>query len=182
MAMTGAHEACWLFGTLAVTLARVDVLDPATDGPHARERGIRLEIRPLESDGRGSVYASPALALSPAVCRIDLLDSAPGAADRMHWHPVMTAGEPGARTYDPAMSSDPAGWLSDRLHEVETLLGRAGVQDVARHRVAATAVALNCEEIVDAAQAGLDWARAPWPAVDRDERGMAIQQGGPGGA
>lgn len=180
--MTGPTELCWLCGTLAVTLARVDFLDPATDAAQARERGVRLEIRPLETDGAGSIYASPALALAPAVCRIDLLESEPGAADRMHWHPVMAAGEPGARTYDPSMPADPAGWLSDRLHEVESLLERSGMQDVGRHRPAAFAIAAASEEIVDAARAGLVWARAPWPGVERDERGMAAQRRGPGGA
>lgn len=37
-----------------------------------------------------SVYASPGWALSPAVCRFDLLESRPGARDRMHWHPTIS--------------------------------------------------------------------------------------------
>lgn len=180
--MTNPIENCWLCGTLAVTVARVDFLDPAADGPQARERGVRLEVRLLETEAGGSIYASPAVGLSPSVCRIDLLESAPGAADRMHWHPVMAAGEPGARTYDPSMPADPAGWLSEQLHAVESLLERSGVQDVGRHRRAALEVAGACEQIVGAVRAGLAWAREPWPRVDRDNRGMAVPLGGPGGA
>ncbi len=133
-------------------------------------RGVRLEIRLLETDAGGSIYASPAVTMSPGLCRIDLLESAPGAADRMHWHPVMAAGEPGVRTYDPSMSADPAGWLSGRLHEVQVLLKQSGVPDVGRHRRAALEIEEACEQIVEAARAGLDWAREPWPTVDWDGR------------
>ncbi len=171
--MTGPTERCWLFDTLAVTLARIDFLDPASAAAQARERGVRLEIRPVHADASGSIYSSPGLSLAPAVCRIDLLESAPGAADRMHWHPVMTGGEPGARQFDPSMPADPTGWLSDRLHEVQTLLGMSSTPDVERHGDSARAIAEASAEIVDAARAGLDWARAPWPSVDRDERGIA---------
>ena len=180
--MTNLIENCWLCGTLAVTVARVDFLDPAAHGPRARERGVRLEIRLLQTDAGGSIYASTAVTMSPGLFRIDLLESAPGAADRMHWHPVMAAGEPGARTYDPSMCADPTGWLSDRLHEVQVLLKRSGVPDVGRHRRAALEIAGACEQIVEAARAGLDWAREPWPAVDWDGRGMAVQRDGPSGA
>lgn len=174
--MTGPTERCWLFATLAVTLARVDFLDPALAGsPGARERGVRVEIRPMTEDFRGTVYASPALSLAPAVCRIDLLESAPGAADRMHWHPVMTQGEPGDRTFDQAMRQDSAAWLSDRLHEVDALLQRAGMPDVERHRGAVASIRESAEEIVDAARDGLAWASGPWPDVRHDERGMALR-------
>ena len=173
--MTGPTERCWLFDTLAVTLARIDFLDPALAGsPDARERGVRVEIRPMDADFRGSVYASPALSLAPAVCRIDLLESAQGVADRMHWHPVMVDGEPGDRTFEPAMPADPAAWLSGRLHEVDALLERSGTTDVGRHRGAVASIKESAEEIVDAARAGLAWAREPWPEVRRDERGMAL--------
>lgn len=174
--MTELAERCWLFDTLAVTVARVDFLDPArSDAPDARERGVRVEIRPVEATGHGSIYASPAIGLGPAVCRIDLLESAPGAADRMHWHPVMVDGEPGRRTYDPAMRPDPAAWLGDRLHEVPALLERAGLPDLDRHRTAAYAIADASEEVVDTARSGMAWARAPWPEVRHDERGMAVE-------
>lgn len=171
--MTEPTERCWLFDTLAVTLARIDFLDPASAAAQPRERGVRLEIRPVQADASGSIYSSPGLALAPAVCRIDLLESAPGAADRMHWHPVMTAGEPGARQFDPSMPADPTGWLSDRLREVQALLGMSSMPDIERYADSARSIAEASAEIVDATRDGLDWARRPWPKVARDERGMA---------
>ena len=165
-----------MFDTLAVTLARIDFLDPALFGsPDARERGVRVEIRPMEAESGGSVYASPALSLAPAICRIDLLESAPGAADRMHWHPVMAEGEPGDRIFETAMPVDPAAWLSNRLHEVHVLLGRSGIPDVGRHRNAVASIRESAEEIVEAVLMGIAWAREPCPEVRRDERGMALR-------
>lgn len=173
--MTEHTERCWLFDTLAVAVARVDFLDPAlADQPDTRERGVRVEIRPMTIDDSGSVYASPTVVLAPAVCRIDLLESAPGAADRMHWHPVMTDGEPDDREYVQAIGSDPAGWLSDRLREVDVVLERSGIPDDEDRRAAVQAIAGSAGEIVDATRAGLDWARQPWPEVGRDGRGMAV--------
>lgn len=171
-------ERCWLTETLAVTVARVDFLDPALAGrPDARERGVRVEIRPVDMSTQGSIYASPHLQLGRAVCRIDLLESAPHAADRMHWHPDMVDGEPEDRSYEPTMPIDPTGWLAERLHDVTTLLGQSGTSGVENHRTAAAAIALLAPEIIEEAADGLAWAREPWPVVDHDERGMAVQHG-----
>lgn len=168
-------QTAWLFGTLGVTVERVDFLDPAfASEPDTRERGVRIEIRPSESVRVGSIYASPTETLQPAVCRIDLLESAPGAADRMHWHPSMNAGEPDDRVFDPAIPADPLGWLAERLGDVPGLLALAGVEDVDRHAEAAQHVRENAVEIVATARAGLEWARRPWPEVTHDERGMAV--------
>lgn len=173
--MTDLTERCWIFDTLAVIVERVDFLDPALAGqPDIRERGVRVELRPVQRGQNGSIYSSLALSLDPAVCRIDLLESAPGKADRMHWHPVMINGEPDDRVFDVAMPADPIGWLSARLRDVDSLLDQAGVTDRARHAGAVSAIAAESEEIVTAVRAGLDWARQPWPVVDRNERGMAI--------
>jgi hypothetical protein len=169
-------EQAWLFDTLTVTLARIDFLDPAlADQSDVRERGVRLEVRPSTPEHRGSVYASPAVALQPAVCRIDLLESAPGAADRMHWHPTMDAGEPGDRTFDAAIPADPLGWLSERLADVTGLLEQAGVPDAARHARSAHQIGEQRDEIVAAAASALEWARRPWPDAQHDERGMAVE-------
>lgn len=173
--MTGPTERCWLFDTLAVTLAYVDFLDPAlVASPGARERGVRVEIRPMTQDAGGSVYASPTLVLAPAVCRIDLLESAPGAADRMHWHPVMIEGEPGDRAFEPTMPPDPAGWVSNQLQQLDELLKQSGMQNVARHAKATAAIRESAQEIVDAVSSGLVWSSKPWPDVTHDERGMAL--------
>jgi hypothetical protein len=167
-------ERAWVFETLAVTVAEVDFLDPALAGePDARERGVRVELRPVEAVTDGSIYVSPTVTMRPAVCRIDLLESRPGAADRMHWHPVMAAGEPGDRLFDRTMPTDPLAWLADRLRHVHGLLEQAGVEDVSRHHADATAIAAEADDIVAAARVGLARVREPWPVVRRDHRGMA---------
>ena len=174
--MSAMTERCWLTDTLAVTVARVDFLDPASaDQPDTRERGIRVEVRPVEATYRGSIYSSPQLTLGEAVARMDLLESAPHAADRMHWHPGMIDGEPEDRTYDPAMPADPAGWLDGQLRDVKGLLEASGMADTDRFEAAASSIAALAPEILHEARAGLAWARQPWPEVDHDERGMAIQ-------
>ena len=168
-------QTCWLFDTLAVTVERTDFLDPAfASEPDIRERGVRVEIRPLRSHHSGSIYASDEITLQPGLCRIDLLESAPGAANRMHWHPTMTDGEPGDRTFDAAIPADPLGWLSERLADVTALLAQVGVVDVAQHSESARQVAEHVDDIVTAARTGLEWARNPWPDVSHNERGMAV--------
>ena len=60
-------EKVWVVGNLAVTVARIDFLDPAVAGEaDARERGVRVEVRPAGVVRRGSIYASPAVSLEPA--------------------------------------------------------------------------------------------------------------------
>jgi len=168
-------ERIWLFDTLAVSVTRVDFHDPEmADDPGARERGVRLEVRPVSATAAGSPYASPSVTLLPAVCRIDLLESAPGAADRMHWHPVMHDGEPGDRVFDPLMPADPLAWLGSRLESLDEVLERVDTIDDARHSADVAAVASASPDIVAAARAGLVWARQPWPVVRHDERGMAL--------
>jgi hypothetical protein len=169
-------EHAWVFDRLAVTVAAVDFVDPAVAGePDARERGVRLEIRPVEIVADGSVYVSPTVTMRPAVCRIDLLESRPGAADRMHWHPSMSAGEPGDRVFDPAIPADPTGWLRDRLHRVDALLGETAVDGGPPHSADVAGIATRADAIVEAVRAALDSVRTPWPwpEVARDSRGMA---------
>lgn len=168
-------EQVWVFDRLAVTVARVDFLDPALAGQaDARERGVRIEVKPAASTFEGSVYASSTDVLRPAVCRIDLLESAPHAADRMHWHPTMPEGEPGDRTFDAAISTDPLGWVSAQLGDLRALLERAGAEHLDSLAEDEHAVREAVPEIAGCVAAGLEWARQePWPAVTHDERGMA---------
>jgi hypothetical protein len=169
-------ERAWLFDTVCVTVAEVDFVDPAQRfEPSARERGVRVEIRPTAAGPAvGTVYASDPIALQAAVCRIDLLESRPGAADRMHWHPVMISGEPGDRTFDAALSADPVGWLADRLHDMTSLSSGAPAEVATLLTHDAGAVAGVADEIVAAVSAGLENCRRPWPDVAHDQRGMAI--------
>jgi hypothetical protein len=166
-------ERVWVFDRLAISVLRVDFIDPAVaHEPDARERGVRIEVRPVTTNAAGSAYASWTRTIEPGVCRIDLLESAPGAADRMHWHPDMTDGEPGERTFDTAMPPDPVGWVTTFLRdELRDHLARQGVTGVADDLAAIGAAA---EEIGVTVDVGLVWAREPWPDVEHDERGMAI--------
>jgi len=168
-------ERAWLFDRLAITVTTVDFLDPAVAGePDARERGVRIEVRPVESTVEGSVYVSPSQHLKPAMCRIDFLESRPGAADRMHWHPSMEHGEPGERTFDDDMPHDPVDWLTAYLRDLRRFLVRAGVLDVDAMAGDLEAVRDAADEIGTAVEEGLAWARAtPWPEVEHDDRGMA---------
>ncbi|NUR10164.1 MAG: hypothetical protein HOQ45_24580 [Nocardioidaceae bacterium] len=169
-----APQTAWLFDRLAVTVARVDFLDPArVDDPTARERGVRVELHLIETRYDGSIYVSASRSMRPAFCRIDLLESAPYAADRMHWHPVMTSGEPGDRTMVPEMVADPLAWLTSCLHDVDAVLTGNGIDGSDLHDDV-TAVRGCAAEIVACAEQGLAWARVdPWPDVARDDRGLA---------
>lgn len=172
-------ERAWLFNTLSVTVGAVDFHDPELrDEPDARERGIRVEIHPTTSTMHGTIYVSATTVLQPAICRIDLLESRPGAADRMHWHPVMHSGEPGDRTFDVAMSADPMTWLSNQLRNLDGLLQGTHTEMAARHGIDSDAVSRVADEIVDTVRGGLEACRMPWPEVEHDERGMAITNPG----
>ena len=153
-------ERVWVFDRLAVSVARVDFLNPAVAGePDARERGVRVEVRPVVSAAAGSIYASDSKTLQPAICRID-------------WHPTMHDGEPGERTFEPAMPPDPVGWLTTFLHDLGGFLDRAGVPGVREMDLDSARAA--AQEIGAAVEGGLAWARTtPWPDVEHDERGMA---------
>ena len=175
-------ERVWTFDRLAVTMRRVDFLDPAlVDQPDARERGVRVEITPVRALTPGSVYASDVVTLDQALCRCDFLESAPGKADRMHWHPEMADGEPGERSFDVDMPGDPRDWLARFLSGgLRDHLIRLG-HDPATHADDLAAIGDTAEEICRALDEGLAWAREPWPDVEHDDRGMAITGGSPGG-
>ena len=167
-------ERSWTFDRLAVTMRRVDFLDPALAGrPDARERGVRVEIRPAHTQVRGSVYASDVVTLGQALCRCDFLESGPSRADRMHWHPHMADGEPGGRTFEEEIPADPRGWLTAFLRTgLRDHLSASG-HDVTSYADDLTAVGDTADEIGRALEEGLAWTRQPWPDVVHDERGMA---------
>ena len=168
-------ERLWLFDHLAVSVLWIDFLDPELAGqPDVRERGVRIEVRPTTSTEAGSIYASPARSLAPALCRIDFLESRPGAADRMHWHPDMHDGEPGDRTFDVDMPGDPVGWLTAFLGDLESFLVRAGSSDVTAMTADLDAIRAASDEIGRAVSEGLAHVRTPWPDVVHDSRGQAL--------
>jgi hypothetical protein len=172
-------ERAWVFEQLAISVARIDFLDPAVaDTPDPRERGVRIEVRPVSSRAEGSIYVSTTSTLQPAICRIDFLESAPAAADRMHWHPEMHDGEPGSRTFDVDMPTDPVAWLTTYLLDLSGFLVRAGLPDVDAMSRDLDEIRATAPEIGAEVEAGLEWARrTPWPDVGRDERGMPALAG-----
>jgi hypothetical protein len=117
----------YCFDKVAVTVEDIYFLDPVqrsdNEGP---ERGVRVELRLIERlPHQGSVYAAQPFLMGTAIWRADLLESVaagPGSADRMHFHPLMTDGEPGSRVFDAAIPADPIGWLTDQLRGLEELL------------------------------------------------------------
>ncbi|MEV5885339.1 hypothetical protein AB0L74_21840 [Streptomyces sp. NPDC052020] len=154
----------------------IDFLNPnrLQDG---RECGVRVELRINEPDTLpGSIYASRALSISRGICRFDLLESAPNAGDRMHWHPEMPNGEGRKRLYDDELTKDPLAWLGNRLRDAVGLLRMGKVADPERFADDAAALALIADDIVTDAAAALGAFRSsPWPPVERrDERGMAL--------
>jgi hypothetical protein len=167
-------EQVWVFERLAVSVARIDFLDPAVSGEiDARERGVRVEVRPALSVVDGSIYASSTTTVHAAICRIDLLESAPGAGDRMHWHPHMHDAEPGDRIFDPELSVDPVRWLTRFLDD--RLPGFLTDQDLDLEPLRRDLVGIraSAEDIGRTVADGLTQARTPWPPARHDERGMA---------
>jgi hypothetical protein len=170
-----AMEYVWTFPNSAVTVCGVDFLDPALAvGPGVRARGVRLEVRPVRRQRSGSIYASESVQLEPAVLRVDLLESAPHAADRMHWHPGMRAGEPGDRVFDRSMGEDPGGWLEGFLAAIADAAVESLEAEVAESlRSDGPAIAASAGSIVERVMQLLTDAREPWPSVTHDERGLA---------
>jgi hypothetical protein len=168
-------ERLWAFDGLAVTMRRVDFLDPALVGqPEVRERGARVEIKPARAQAQGSLYASDVLTVDQALCRCDFLESGPGKADRMHWHPEMALGEPGNRKFDADMPADPRGWLTTFLRSgLAGYLSRSG-HDITAFTDDLAAIGDTADEIGRALDEALAWAREPWPDVEHDDRGMAV--------
>lgn len=143
----------------------VDFLDPAlADQPDIRERGVRVEIRPVSTGGLNTIYSSPDVALRPAITRIDLLESAPHKADRMHFHPDMVDGEPEDRTFDERMSEDPLAWLRTYLMNLNEPIGQSD----------ADAIASSVDDIIGVTEELLAAARQPWPDVVHNERGLVV--------
>ena len=156
-------ERIWAFEASAITAVLVDFLDPALAGqPDIRERGVRLEIRPMTVGSLNTIYSSPTVSLKPAVVRIDLLESAPHKADRMHLHPDMVDGYPDDRTYDETMAENPMVWLRSYLTQLHQWVGQADGDAMADASEAITAEAASLRED----------ARQPWPEVVHDERGL----------
>lgn len=121
------------FDRIGVVLGDIYFIDPnPAKGQEGPERGVRLEVRMLQpGELTGSIYSSRPITIAEPVWRADLLESAdgpPGSLNRAHHHPGMHGWEPGRRVFDRALNSDPAGWVAAVLSDLESLLGRAGIE------------------------------------------------------
>lgn len=166
------------FERLAVLVEDIDFLNPEkADQSDVRERGARIELRPVELADvpGGSIYSSQTVTSGLGLCRLDFLESAPYAADRMHWHPAMVDGEPEERTFDTELSADPVGWLRGRLKDGGRFLRDAGVADTGPYATDIGLMAELADDVVAQVERVLARARQPWPEVPaRDERGMPV--------
>lgn len=120
------------FRRIGVAIGDLYFVDPRPGpGQEGAERGVRVEVRLLESPARdGSIYASRPILVERPIWRGDLLESVagrPGSHDRTHHHPRMQDWEPGSRQFDAAMSEDPLGFVGQRLTDLDGMLRDAGI-------------------------------------------------------
>jgi len=122
----------WGFDQVGVVASDLFFVDPdPTPGQEGAEHGVRLEVRVLHRPPlTGSVYAAQPIVIDRPIWRADLLETVegdPGSNDRTHHHPRFRGWEPGKRNYDKQMTSDPIGWLTDRLRDLPGLMAGAGM-------------------------------------------------------
>lgn len=151
------------FGTLAVTVEDVYLLDPDPQNPE-HERGVRLELRLVEPrPWRGTRSASQPVVVDQAIWRCDFLETVrggPGTKDRMHHHPGMQDNEPGRRVFDEDLTGDPMSFLQRQLTDVTPLLEAAKIPVSEEHRESARALHENLTEVVDTVTTVLSEVRA----------------------
>lgn len=120
------------FDRIGVVLGDIYFVDPNPHpGQEGAERGVRLEVRFVEAQPHdGSIYAAGPILVGEPLWRLDLLESVdgvPGSFDRTHHHPLMRGWEPGQRKFERELSSDPLGYLRNRLQDLPGLLVQAEV-------------------------------------------------------
>ncbi|MGH9057316.1 MAG: hypothetical protein ACRDYY_15875 [Acidimicrobiales bacterium] len=156
----------WAFERVGVVAGDLYFVDPdPIPGQEGAERGVRLEVRLLDRPPlSGSIYAAQPIVIDRPVWRADLLESVDGPAgsfDRTHHHPVFRGWEPGSRKFEPAMSADPVGWLTERLADLPGLLagadidqGNAGPDDARLLAGAASEIAATVSSLLERVRAG----------------------------
>ena len=120
------------FNSVGVAIGDLYFVDPNPGrGQEGAERGVRLEVRFLETKpSGGSIYAANPILVDRPIWRADLLESVsgpPGSHDRTHHHPRVRGWEPGGRQFDEAMSADPLGFVGKRLGDLRGLVEGAGL-------------------------------------------------------
>jgi len=162
----------WGFERVGVVAGDLYFLDPdPSPGQEGAERGVRVEVRLLERPPlTGSIYAAQPIVIDRPVWRADLFETVagdPGSHDRTHHHPRFRGWEPGRRQFDPALTSDPTGWLAEQLAHLPDLLAGAdidaaevGVDDARDLAAAAPEIARTVDTLLRRVRAG-ELGRAP---------------------
>jgi hypothetical protein len=156
----------WGFERVGVVASDLYFVDPDPGpGQEGAERGVRVEVRLFDRPPlTGSIYAAQPIVIDQPVWRADLFESVagpPGSHDRTHHHPRFRGWEPGARKYEPSMSNDPMGWLTDQLANLPALLAGAeldesevGPDDARQLAGAAPDIARGVARLLDRVRAG----------------------------
>jgi hypothetical protein len=142
------------FGRVGVAVGDLYFVDPRPGpGQQGAERGVRVEVRLMESPARdGSIYASRPILVGPPLWRADLLESVagpPGSYDRTHHHPRMRDWEPDTRQFDAEMSADPLRFVGQRLADLDGMLTDAGMDPTVVEPDDAAELRETVAEIVD---------------------------------
>src|SRR6185437_14717826 len=154
------------FDKVGVVVGDLYFVDPEPNkGQESPEHGVRLELRSVkQGEAVDSIYGAYPIAAERPLWRVDFLESvdgAPGSFDRTHHHPVFTGWDPGDRVFVRELSSDPLGWLADRLANLDEVLaqggfpaGTASADDVAELRKAAPEIVQATGRLLDRVRAG----------------------------
>ena len=121
----------FITGKVAITVRHWVEARPR-DG--STESGSRVEVRRFEEDPPEPYNAAPPGRLLNPFWRADLFthdQGEPGNWERAHQHLEWKGNEPGPRSWDPRMNSDPVGYTLDRLGELRQLLTTAGAAEEA---------------------------------------------------
>jgi hypothetical protein len=142
------------FHRVGVAVGDLYFVDPSPGpGQEGAERGVRVEVRLLDSPERpGSIYAARPIVVDQPIWRADLLESVAGPAgshDRTHHHPHMRGWEPGSRQFDDEMSAEPLGFVGARLADLDGLLSGAGIDPASVDDRDAAALRAEAPAIVD---------------------------------
>jgi hypothetical protein len=142
------------FERIGVAVGDLYFVDPRPGpGQEGAERGVRLEVRWLDSPpAEGSIYAARPILLERPIWRADLLESVaggPGTWDRTHHHPKMRGWEPGSRQFDDAMTTDPLAFVETQLSDLGGLLRGAGLDPSAAPERDAIDLRAAAPDIVD---------------------------------
>jgi hypothetical protein len=98
------------------------------------ESGARVEIRRVEHEEIPGTAAGVAglrlLPVSDGIWRADLFRDQDGKVI-YHYHPRFEKGDVGERFFDEQLTSDPVGFVIDRLRNLRNLLATSGAGDLA---------------------------------------------------